>query len=74
MNVEHFGMKTVCHSIRLDYGEIEQETYEAVSAALSSANNCITELDLSNNVAPGEGIACLCDGLKSPNCKLQILR
>uniref|UniRef100_A0A3B4CN94 B30.2/SPRY domain-containing protein n=1 Tax=Pygocentrus nattereri TaxID=42514 RepID=A0A3B4CN94_PYGNA len=45
-----------------------------LSAALQTENPSLTELDLSNNDLQDSGVELLSDGLKSSDCKLEILR
>ncbi len=47
---------------------------ESLSSALQSSNCVLRELDLSNNDLQDSGVKFISDGLKSPNCQLQILR
>ncbi|XP_041799350.1 NLR family CARD domain-containing protein 3-like isoform X2 [Chelmon rostratus] len=47
---------------------------EALSAVLSSQSSTLRELDLSNNDLRDTGVKLLCDGLKSPQCRLEVLR
>ncbi|KTG35449.1 hypothetical protein cypCar_00039853 [Cyprinus carpio] len=52
---------------------ITARSCETVSSALQSSNCVLRELNLSNNDLQDSGVKLLCDGLKSPNCQLQIL-
>ncbi|XP_058607723.1 protein NLRC3-like isoform X1 [Onychostoma macrolepis] len=47
---------------------------ENLSSALQSSNSVLKELDLTNNDLQDSGVKLLCDGLKNPNCQLEILR
>ncbi|KAL0151058.1 hypothetical protein M9458_053571, partial [Cirrhinus mrigala] len=53
---------------------LTDEHCEIVASALQSSNSPLRELDLSNNDLQNSGVKLLCDGLKSPNCQLNILR
>ncbi|XP_048054320.1 NACHT, LRR and PYD domains-containing protein 12-like [Megalobrama amblycephala] len=47
---------------------------ESLSSVLQSSNSFLKELDLSNNDLQDSGVRLLSDGIKSPNCQLEILR
>ncbi|XP_054916876.1 NLR family CARD domain-containing protein 3-like isoform X2 [Poeciliopsis prolifica] len=53
---------------------LSERSCEALSSVLSSQDSRLKDLDLSNNNLGDSGVKLLCDGLKSPNCKLEVLR
>lgn len=53
---------------------LSERSCEALSLVLKSQSSSLGELDLSNSNLPDSGVKCLCDGLKSLNCKLNTLR
>ncbi|XP_023821848.1 protein NLRC3-like [Oryzias latipes] len=48
--------------------------WNVVASALKSNPSHLTELDLSGSDLPDIAVTLLCEGIKSPNCQLEILR
>uniref|UniRef100_A0A9J7YTY6 Uncharacterized protein n=1 Tax=Cyprinus carpio carpio TaxID=630221 RepID=A0A9J7YTY6_CYPCA len=63
-----------CKKALLSGCNLTTQHCEVVSVTLQSISSVLRELDLSNNDLQDSGLKLLSDGLKSPNCQLQILR
>ncbi|KAI2645545.1 NLR family CARD domain-containing protein 3 [Labeo rohita] len=60
-------------SVRLCGCNLTAQSCGSLSSVLQSSNSVLRELDLSDNHLKHSGVKCLCDGLKSPDCQLEIL-
>ncbi|XDV17099.1 hypothetical protein PO909_016526, partial [Leuciscus waleckii] len=63
-----------CRKALLSGCMVTEEGCGYVSSALSSNPSHLRELDLTNNDLQDSGVKIISEGLKSPHCKLQILR
>ncbi|XP_053479745.1 NACHT, LRR and PYD domains-containing protein 3 isoform X2 [Ictalurus furcatus] len=55
-------------------GNLTKKSCRSLAKGLSSVYSCLRELDLSDNKLQDPGVKLLSTGLKSPHCKLEILR
>ncbi|KAL1276753.1 hypothetical protein QQF64_036376 [Cirrhinus molitorella] len=63
-----------CRNALLCGCHLSAQSCESLSSALQFSNSVLRELDLSNNDLEDSGVKLLSEGLKSPNCQLEILR
>ncbi|XP_028306815.1 NACHT, LRR and PYD domains-containing protein 4E-like [Gouania willdenowi] len=57
----------------LSFCGLSERSCTALSSVLSSQSSCLKHLNLSNNELEDSGVELLCEGLKSPHCKLETL-
>lgn len=67
-------MLCILPSVRLSWCGLTQKCFDPIGSALSSDSAELKELDLGGNNLQGPDIQLLCAGLRSPHCKLEILR
>ncbi|XP_028297745.1 NLR family CARD domain-containing protein 3-like [Gouania willdenowi] len=60
--------------VELSFCGLSKRICAALSSVLSSQSSSVKHLDLSNNDLQDSGVKLLCEGLKSPHCKLDYLR
>uniref|UniRef100_A0A8C5HAF6 NACHT domain-containing protein n=1 Tax=Gouania willdenowi TaxID=441366 RepID=A0A8C5HAF6_GOUWI len=60
--------------VKLSFCGLSKRSCAALSSVLSSQSSSVKHLDLSNNDLQDSGVKLLCEGLKSPHCKLDYLR
>ncbi|KAL7853107.1 hypothetical protein SRHO_G00188920 [Serrasalmus rhombeus] len=65
---------TNCRKAKFAGCNLTVQSIKMLSAALQTENSSLTELDLSNNDLQDSGVELLSAGLKSSDCKLEILR
>uniref|UniRef100_A0A8C5GT97 B30.2/SPRY domain-containing protein n=1 Tax=Gouania willdenowi TaxID=441366 RepID=A0A8C5GT97_GOUWI len=83
-DLQDSGVKLLCEglkslqckldSLRLSSCGLSERSCAALSSVLSSQSFSVKHLDLSNNDLQDSGVKLLCEGLKSPHCKLDSLR
>uniref|UniRef100_A0A8C5DHH6 B30.2/SPRY domain-containing protein n=1 Tax=Gouania willdenowi TaxID=441366 RepID=A0A8C5DHH6_GOUWI len=59
--------------VKLSSCGLSERSCAALSSVLSSQSSSVKHLDLSNNDLQDSGVKLLCEGLKSPHCKLDSL-
>ncbi|KAL1276431.1 hypothetical protein QQF64_036054, partial [Cirrhinus molitorella] len=83
-DLKHSGVKLLSDGLKSPDCQLEilrlcgcnltAHSCESLSSVLQSSNSVLRELDLSNNYMKHSRVKLLSDGLKSPDCQLEILR
>ncbi|XP_028675803.2 NACHT, LRR and PYD domains-containing protein 3-like [Erpetoichthys calabaricus] len=83
-NLEDLGVIKLCEGTRSPNSKLDSvwlmstgltsKCCEALSLALSVEHSQLVELLLEDNNLSDSGVHLLCEGLKSPNCKVELLR
>ncbi|XP_029379859.1 NACHT, LRR and PYD domains-containing protein 12-like isoform X2 [Echeneis naucrates] len=63
-----------CRKAQISYCSLSDTYCEVVASALKSNPSHLRQLNLRSVLMRDSGMKLLCDGLKSPNCRLEILR
>ncbi|XP_051791012.1 NACHT, LRR and PYD domains-containing protein 3-like isoform X2 [Erpetoichthys calabaricus] len=62
-----------CKSVNLESSCVTSQCCKYLSSAVFAKHSVLTALQLRGNNLEDEGMRLLCEGLRNPNCKLQIL-
>ncbi|XP_039618068.1 ribonuclease inhibitor-like [Polypterus senegalus] len=81
--MDNSGVDQLCEGLRSENCKVEKldlvscdltsRCSSSLSSVLSSPKSQLTELDLRNNKLGDSGAHQLCEGLRTPNCKLKTL-
>uniref|UniRef100_A0A8C5H0R0 NACHT domain-containing protein n=1 Tax=Gouania willdenowi TaxID=441366 RepID=A0A8C5H0R0_GOUWI len=74
LNLSNNHLQDLAVELLLSFCGLSERSCAALSSVLSSQSSSVQHLDLSNNDLQDSGVKLLCEGLKSPHCKLDSLR
>ncbi|XP_028297886.1 NACHT, LRR and PYD domains-containing protein 12-like [Gouania willdenowi] len=82
-DLQDSGVKLLCEGLKSPHCKLDSlrvsscglsvRSCAALSSVLSSQSSSVKHLDMSNNDLQDSGVKLLCEGLKSPHCKLDSL-